>query len=409
MLSSIIIGGDPDLVRYLRQVCAEFADIFIYKVLSPGVRRYQIVALLNSYAPDVAFLDVSDLRSADSLASLCLEDLLPARSGTVIVPFSKYSLPLTRENYPGVIIGPTLTPPFSAEHLSAVLRDALHRGRPSTRDSKVVAVLPAKPGSGSTTLAVHLAANAAATYEQKTLLVEADLHSGSLVYMLNLTPTRFVGDVMQSRLDTEAQWTRATCQSHGVDILPASAAPDGARGTRWDLFRLLKLAREQYDTIVVDLPSQVDDLTESIFVEADAGILVTTPSLPALNLARRRLFELERRDIRDRNLRLLVNRHSPGDPTPREMGAIIHHEVDALAPEDARALKSAARRQSIAEANSKFARALVPLTGELLGLPAQRASHSWLGALRNFLSPPAGNPAPGAASTSGSKTWGGKP
>jgi Mrp family chromosome partitioning ATPase len=385
MLSSIIIGGDPDLVRYLRQVSADFADVWIYKVLGETARRYEIVAALNSYVPDVVFLDISNLGSADSVAALCLEEILPQRSGTAVVPFaSRGSMPVEVSD-PKLALGAILTPPFNADHLERAIREAMHRIRPTTHESHVLAVLPAKPGSGATTVALHLAATAASRYEQKTLLIEADSHSGALTYMLGLEPACVVGEALRTRLDTEQQWSGVVTRSHGIDILPASAAPEAIRASRWDLSRLVNLAREHYDTIIVDLPSVVDEVSEAILGDADKGILVSTPALPALHMVRRRLFELERHGVRHGHLQLLVNRATATDPNTAEIIDLTRHPVNARLPEDGAALTAATRRMGLADVKSRFRRELLPLTGTLLGVEPIVAEESALQVLRNFI------------------------
>lgn len=373
MLSSIIIGGDPDLVRYLRQVCAEFSDICIYKILGASVRRYEIVAVLNTYVPDVVFLDVSDMESPDSPAAACMEELLAQQAQTAVVPFSNRRR-VSAADDPGLAVGPMLTVPFNAEQLESAVREALRRGRPAASVSNVWAFLPAKPGAGATTVALHVAAAAAQGLRQRTLLIEADQQSGSIGYMLNLRPAAYVGDAIENRMLNEGQWAKVVSRSQGVDILPASAAPQAVHGSRWDFYRLLKFARERYAVVIVDMPAQIDDVAESIIAEADKVVLVSTPDAPSLSMVRRRLWELETRGVRHRHLRVLVNRHGPGDPDPQQMAATAQYEVNSLAPEDATALKNAGRSFALTDTNSRFGRRMASLSRELLGTPATEAA-----------------------------------
>lgn len=389
MLSSIIIGGDTDLVRYLRQVCAEFADICIYKIINTTARRYEVAGVLNAYVPDVVFLDVTDIDTPGSLAADCLQELLPQHPQSAVVPFSMNAASADSHGDPA-----TLTPPFNAEQLERAVRFAMRRGRTAAKSSKVMAFLSAKPGAGATTLAVHFAHAAASEHQKKTLLIEADLHSGSVAYMLNLESTTFVGDAIQNRILTDDQWNRIVSKSHGMDILPACGAPHTVRSSRWDFYRLLKIARERYEVVVVDLPAVIDDVAESIIAEADKVTMVSTPELPSLSMVRRRLWELEARGVRHRHLQLLVNRYSPSDPQPAEMAGIAKREVAMVLPEDASALKTAGRVHSLASAKTKFGRGMLELTGELLGLGPPTASTFSL--LKKVMSNAWSNVTPGA-------------
>ncbi len=384
MLSSIIIGGEEHLVRYLRQVSADFADVWIYKVLGDTARRYEVVAALNSYVPDVVFLDVSNLGSPDSICSLCLEEILPQRTTTVVLPFCGRDAVLPVEFGNRKTTGPLLRPPFNADDLDAAIHEGMRRNRPTSHDSQIVAVMPAKPGSGASTVALHLAAAAASTYNQKVLLLEADVYAGALMYVLNLQPTHFLTDALKTRLETEAQWKAVVTRCHGFDFLPTSGNPDARHTSRWDFARLLNHAREHYDTIVVDLPSHINEVSENVLRESDHALLVTTPAPAALNLARRRLYDLERRGLSLQHLQLLVNRYRHGHAQPAAMAEIAHHPVTASLPDDSSSLEAASRRMTIAHGRSRFARQMSALTGSLLALPPEPSGIT-IKSLRNLL------------------------
>jgi Flp pilus assembly CpaE family ATPase len=256
--------------------------------------------------------------------------------------------------------------PFDAEQLDRTVREALRRSKTSTRASQVVAFLPAKAGAGATTLAVHTARAAATKYQKRTLLIEADQQSGSVGYLLHLEPSSYLGEAIDNRALDDQQWKRLVSKSHGMDILPASAAPHAVKGSRWDFYRLLKFARQEYEVIVVDMAAQIDDVAESILSEANDAILVATSEPASLCMVRRRLWELEARGARHRHLRLLVNRYAQGDWDEREMAAVATREVSAVLPEDSKALRAAVKTNGLAAANSAFDRQVVAFCGQLL-------------------------------------------
>lgn len=374
MLNSVIIGGDADLVRYLRQVCAEFTDIGVYKILSTSARRYEIVATLNGYSPDVVFLDISDLDSPESMSFVCLQELTQS-SRTAVVPFSKQARKPDRKEDGAAGLGSPLTPPFNAEQLERAVHQAMQRGRPAASSYKVMAFLPAKPGAGTSTLAVNIAGVSANEFQQRTLLIEADLHCGALAYMLNLQTAGCGGDtIWNPRLLEENQWDSLVSQSNGIDILPACVSPQSLRHSRWDFCRLLKFARERYEVVIVDLPAVIDEITETLLPEADKVVMVSTPEVPSLCMARRRVWELETREVRLQHLQLLVNRHQEDDFEPREMAAIAQHEVSAVLPEDAPAIKSASRRSGLLSGDGPLVEGVVTFATELLGLKHPRAA-----------------------------------
>ena len=117
MLSTIVIGTDPRMVNYLRQVCAEFTNICVYKTLPLTARSYEIISALSHYAPDIAFLVMSEAESAD------VEDLLPGLQtallgypNTALVPVTATPESLWRHcGSFGPAVAPALVCPFGAE------------------------------------------------------------------------------------------------------------------------------------------------------------------------------------------------------------------------------------------------------------------------------------------------------
>jgi septum formation inhibitor-activating ATPase MinD len=152
--------------------------------------------------------------------------------------------------------------------------------------------------------------------------------------------------------------------------------------------------------VIVDLPALIDEIAEAVIAEADKVVLVCTPETPSLSMVRRRLWELESRGVRLRHLQVLVNRHAPGDPEPGEMVAITQHEVAAVLPEDAFAVKSASRRNGLVNSDSRLLRSMVCFAGDLLGLepPASRASPFAL--FKKFMSRALGRSSQGAFESS---------
>lgn len=365
MLTAIIVGENSELVQYLRQLCAEFGDICVYKHMDGASRRYDVAATLSSYEPDVAFVDITNLDKPDSLAAVCLQELLPGRLRTVVVPYAKVPPPDSSVRTLGVLAGPVLTPPFDADELDRALRAALRR-RASTGASLVLAILPAKPGDGASTLAINLAGATANTFRKRTLYIEADLRSGAICYRLQLQPRLPLGDIFVNAGNLMEGWSGAVSPSHGFDVLPTGGSPQTMRGSRWDFYRLLRFAREQYEVVVVDLPAAIDEVAESVIAEADRVVMVCTPEPSSLGLISRRMRDLESGGTRHGHLRLLVNRYAAGDPAPGDMARTARREVTGLLPEDARSVKTACRLSTLLSKDSRLQAGIVDLAGALL-------------------------------------------
>ncbi|MFN0168722.1 MAG: CpaE family protein [Bryobacteraceae bacterium] len=380
MLSAIIVGSEGSSTRFLREVCAEFRDVCIYKTLDFGAREYDLTSALNSYSPDVVFLDVSDPGSHKFETVLAnLENLLLVHSETAVVAFADRRDERLEVTLEGRLLGPMLVPPFNADELEVAVVSALERKRRRGGRCRVASFLPAKGGSGSTTVALNVAGCLANRLERKTLLIEADVHSGTLSLLLNLQPQQFLSNAMDSPAAlTDNGWAKLVCRNHGFDILPASGAPRPARSSRWDYYRLLKFARERYDFVLVDLSDLIDEATEAVISESDHCYLVSTPDVPTLKMVGRRLWDLEVRSVRHNHLRVLVNRHREDDPPASELERVAGQSIAAVLAEDVRSVKDATRHQRLVAQNAKLGAGLLSLAADLAEVKAPRESGSAL-------------------------------
>ena len=112
-----------------------------------------------------------------------------------------------------------------------------------------------KGGTGKTVTATNLAASFAKHEQKRTLLLDLDLQFGDAAIMLGLEPEKTIYDlvVAPGELDSEKLAGYTTKHTCGLDILPAPLRPEDAElVTEAKLARLLEVARESYDVIVVD-------------------------------------------------------------------------------------------------------------------------------------------------------------
>ncbi len=156
-----------------------------------------------------------------------------------------------------VLLLPQLT-----ENVVFALRKAAHAGRrlvaegaAQGRQGRIVTVFSPKGGTGKTVTATNLAASFAKYEQKRTLLLDLDLQFGDAAIMLGLEPEKTIYDlvVAPGELDSEKLAGYITKHTCGLDILPAPLRPEDAElVTETKLARLLEVARESYDIIVVD-------------------------------------------------------------------------------------------------------------------------------------------------------------
>src|SRR5262249_30243585 len=153
--------------------------------------------------------------------------------------------------------------------------------------------LPAKAGSGCSTICLNVAGCLANTLGKKTLVLEADIRSGMLSFLLNVTPKGSIVDALRdaAHLD-DVTLHNLVARSQGLDLLLTSR-PKKAMFFSWaDYHALLQFAKSRYDTVVVDLPELINDATVEVVRRARSAFIVATAELASLALARQRYEEL---------------------------------------------------------------------------------------------------------------------
>lgn len=147
---------------------------------------------------------------------------------------------------------------------------------------KIVAVIGARGGVGTTTIATNLAAIFALEQHLPTGLVDLDPHFGSVALSLDLEPGRGLRDALEKpdRVDglfldrvmirPFPQLSILSAEEPLVELIQPQANAGEV------LFAALA---EKFNILVVDLPRQINGLTRHVLAHADAIVLVAEPHL----------------------------------------------------------------------------------------------------------------------------------
>jgi pilus assembly protein CpaE len=241
------------------------------------------------------------------------------------------------------------------------------RPAPSTtpaRRGRIVTVFSPKGGTGKTATSTNLAA-AFAKYEGKrTLLLDLDLQFGDAAIMLGLEPEKTIYDlvVAPGELDSEKLAGYTTRHPSGLDILPAPVRPEDAElVTESKLSRLLEVARESYDVIVVDTSPFFHGPMLATLDRTDELLLVCGLDVPTLKNVRLALQTLELLAFPQNRIRLVLNRaNSKVGMKRNEVEGALEVKVRFEVPSD-RAVPIAVNRGNpavLAEPGADFSKAI---------------------------------------------------
>jgi len=346
----MIFGANPDLISCVNRMCCEMQDVSLHRSLDRYPQAREAMQLLNSYGPQLLFLDIDDQEAAAALES----DIRGFSPGTTIVRVSSRRENLSQRST-AYGTWQVLQLPCDREEFSATVYRALE-ARTAEKSASVFAFLPAKAGSGATTTALFVTNILSKMVQKKVLLLECDLHAGPVSMLYDIRPEYSIMEALEdSHRLTDESWQRLSTRLDGFDVLPSVSQQGVRQVSPWAYHRLLAFARSRYDMVICDLPEVVNDATEVVVRAAKAVFVVTTPSVPSKRLATRRRHDLEKRGVGVSNVKYVLNRKSKDETSPSgewdeiEVSQIAAIPVDENLFDASEFNPSAARPKTVAE------------------------------------------------------------
>lgn len=212
-----------------------------------------------------------------------------------------------------------LTPPFTspllAESLLRIMaryaQDCSSGVKEQPAMGRLLPFMGAKGGTGVTTLACNFAVALAQHPKQKTLLIDLDLPLGDVALNLGIVHEYSTVSALQAadRLDSSFLSRLVAKHQSGLSVL---AAPGNLRDydvSNLEIDKLLTVAQQTFDNVVVDMGSRIDLTTTALFRNAHTFYLVTQAGIPELRNSNRliRQFFSEA----EPKLEIVINRYEP--------------------------------------------------------------------------------------------------
>jgi pilus assembly protein CpaE len=271
--------------------------------------------------------------------------------------------------------------PQLVENVAFTIKKAAHAKRtakPAARPSfgRVVTVFSPKGGTGKTVTATNLAAALAKHVHKRTLLIDLDLQFGDAAIVMGLEPDKTIFDlvVAPGELDFDKLTGYTTKHPCGLDILPAPLRPEDAElVTESKITRLLEVARECYDVIVVDTSPFFHGPMLATLDRTDELIVLCGLDVPTLKNVRLALQTLELLSFPTNHVRYVLNRaNSKVGLTKREVEQALKVQISHEIPSD-RVVPMCVNRgnpATLAESGSDFAKAILEMAKAVV-TPAQ--------------------------------------
>lgn len=312
-LKSVLIGPDRDLANQLLEAFQELGSIQIVRDLHDYPNAHDMQRMVRNLAPQIVFLSLKDYERGTE----CIHAIQSAFPNLQIAVFSNSVDPQILLKLMQQGIREFLAPPFELDKLAEVMiriRDSANKNPVASAATNLVySFLPSKPGSGTTTLAINTALSMTKKPDSETLLMDFDLNSGLIRFLLKLDNDYTVIDAIQhaENMD-EALWPQIVCEVQKLDVIHTSKITPGVRLENTHVRALLDYARKQYKAICVDLSGNMERYSIEVMQESKTIFIVCTPEIPSLHLAREKFQFLIESGLRDKVV-FLLNRYSKND------------------------------------------------------------------------------------------------
>jgi pilus assembly protein CpaE len=271
-----------------------------------------------------------------------------------------------------------LTLPFNpgtmAEALvrASALRSAARP--PKKADGRLLVFISAKGGSGVTTLVCNYAVSLAEESGQKTLLIDLNLPLGGATINLGIKAEHSIVNAFQNLKRLDSGFLSSLLEKHdsGLSVLAAPSElaattqfPEGA------VDKLLEVARQEFDYVVVDAGSRLDLQHTHLFDESATIYLVTQVGLAELRNSNRLISRLSAAG--SPKLEIVINRYDPLklEIAEEQITEALTKPAEWKIPNDYAAVR---RMQSTAKPlvqdDSEISRAIRQMTRAVCGQPA---------------------------------------
>ena len=269
----LVVEDVPQVAQYVRGLVSGSPRVKLLDILHDG---RSVADQVVQQRPDIVLVDAllqGRVGGLDLAAQLRRAGLPPA-----IVLITVPQRPVAPDPERG--IDGVLSMPFTGYELINLLQSTFQAqlSRDPSASSRMVGIFAPKGGVGKTTLAFNLAVAIQQHVGVRTVLVDGSLQFGDLRALLKVAPDApSILDLPTDRIQEADLADVLWRDPSGIDILLAPPRIEMAdMVTPRDVEKVLSLLRRVYAATVVDVPTNLSDLTLAFLDAADVILQVLT-------------------------------------------------------------------------------------------------------------------------------------
>lgn len=313
MLTGVIISQSAELASQVREGLESLRLLGVARVLNDYPAVEDLKRMLLVTMPQIVFLGVTDMR-ATLAAAAQIESLTP---GMQIVAFGSHCKPEVLLELMRAGVREFLAVPLERQAVVdclARVSEILEKNPVLVNQTNLLfSFLPAKPGVGTSTVALNVTAALSRLSDNRVLLADFDLNQGLIAFMLKLDARNSVIEAAERSAGMDENlWEQLVLRRDKMDVLGSGVLRPGVRIEPSQVRYMLDFCRRCYGSISLDLSGNMEKYSLEIMQESKLIFMVTTPEIPSLHLARGKIRFLESQGLGER-IRLLLNRTGKRD------------------------------------------------------------------------------------------------
>ncbi|HZP05343.1 MAG TPA: hypothetical protein VFB43_10615 [Terracidiphilus sp.] len=309
-LSIALIGPEEQHRRAMANALAQHPSVTIHEFPSYSSGMEQLPQLLEDrYNVIVVDADSNPDSALDLAETVC------SNSHTSVMAYSSHADVKLAIRFMRVGVRDFFTlPPDTNEVVEALNRASTRQPGPQVEQisCKVLVFLGTKGGCGVTALASNFAVSLAQESERSTLLVDLGLPLGDAAINLGMVPEFSVANAVRETNRLDGNFLRTLLATHASGLCVLAAPSDFRAELSPDtdsINKLMSVARQNFEYVVVDVGSRLDLLGSSLFDESSTVYLITQVGISELRNANRMISQFFPR--RTDNLQIVLNRYKP--------------------------------------------------------------------------------------------------
>ncbi len=230
--------------------------------------------------------------------------------------------------------------PVTQDLMHRALSKALGResfARSGERAGKLIAVVGAHGGVGTTTVAANVAWLLSDREGRRVTLVDMDLHFGALGLMLDVKPSRGLREAFESADRIDDLFVERLMANHSERLAVVCGDESLDQVVRYNpaaTSKLLDVMQRRSHYVVVDVPRRPEAAFQEVLKRADTRIIIADQTLISARDALHLVRPIEGADSEQRTM-LVVNRRAPatkGEVPVEDLERTLEHKVDHIVP-----------------------------------------------------------------------------